>query len=218
PPPMVSFADELELTPGTLADWPYFARWHYRSHRVGSVRFVTVLWRRERPIGICVFTTAPLSLAGRNRFFGRSGRWTRLTVRSLNRQLVTLSRVVLHPTYRGAGIAAAFVRKSCEACPFPWVESLAQMGRVNPFFEKAGFVRVDVPPRRRDGRAGHSAVYGTPDRRAGRKAGKRLVTPETHAKSRYAEPVYYVFDNRRNVATAPHGKQPVIRPGRGAGR
>src|SRR5690606_4437547 len=107
----------------------YFARWHYRSHRVGGVRFVTVLWHGEQAIGICVFTTAPLSLAGRNRYFRRSGRWSRLTIASLNRQLVMLSRVVVHPTWRGAGVATAFVRESCRACPFPWIETLAQMGR-----------------------------------------------------------------------------------------
>jgi ABC-type lipoprotein export system ATPase subunit/GNAT superfamily N-acetyltransferase len=196
PPPAISFAGDLRITRGSKADWPAFARWHYRSHRLGSVRWVTLLWHGAQRIGICVFTTAPLSLAARNRFFGRSGRWSRLTVRSLNRQLVSLSRVVLHPTYRGAGLAAAFVRASCQACPFPWIETLAQMGRVNPFFEKAGFVRVDVPTRRREDRDRHSAIYGTPASRIGRKR-KRPLTAETHAKSNYAQPVYYVFDNRQ---------------------
>lgn len=193
---MLSFHDELEITTGSARDWPYFARWHYRSHEVGGVRFVTLLWHGRRPIGICVFTTAPLSLAARNRYFGRSGRWSRLTLRALNRQLVMLSRVVLHPTYRGAGLAAAFVRASCEACPFDWIETLAEMGRINPFFEKAGFVRVDVPPGSRDDRQGHSAIYGTPVRTKAGRTMKPLVTNETHAKSAYGRPVYYVFDNR----------------------
>lgn len=197
---MLSFANELEITTGTAGDWPYFARWHYRSRHIGGVRFVTVLWHGERPVGICVFTTAALSLAGRNRYFGRrGGRWTRLTIRSLNRQLVTLARVVLHPTYRGAGIAAAFLRRSCEACPFPWIETLAQMGRVNPFFEKAGFVRVDVPARRRGGRAGHSSLYGTPVRTSDGRRVKPLVSRQTHAKSEFSDPVYYIFDNRANA-------------------
>ncbi|MGC1276161.1 MAG: hypothetical protein WBC44_20860, partial [Planctomycetaceae bacterium] len=213
---MLSFLDELEITTGTARDWPYFARWHYRSHRVGGVRFVTVLWHGDRAVGICVFTTAPLSLAGRNRYFGRSGRWSRLTIRSLNRQLVTLARVVLHPTYRGAGLATAFVRRSCRACPFPWIETLAQMGRVNPFFEKAGFVRVEVPARRRGDRAGHSSIYGPPFRRATGRRVKPLVSNETHAKSRYAEPVYYVFDNRGGDSRAIARSSPLSL-GRGAG-
>ncbi|HVJ69234.1 MAG TPA: hypothetical protein VM510_14705 [Caulifigura sp.] len=110
-----------------------------------------------------------------------------------------LSRVVLHPTYRGAGIAADFVRRSCELCPFPWIETLTEMGRVNPFFEKAGFVRVPVDDTRRAGvksRRGHSSIYGG-RRRDGRRI---LVSQETYEKSRHARPVYYIFDNRANVA------------------
>lgn len=155
---------------------------------------MTLLWRGDEPIAICVFTSPALSLSLRNRFFGLTGRWSRTAFRTLNRQLVALSRVVVHPVYRGAGIAARFVRRSCECCGFPWVEALAEMGHVNPFFEKAGFVRVGVTPRREHSRRRHAALYG--GRRRGEK-GARL-TKETSEKSRYARPVYYVFDNRRN--------------------
>jgi hypothetical protein len=111
----------------------------------------------------------------------------------MNRQLVMLSRVVLHPTYRGAGIAAAFIRRSCEQSGFPWIETLAQMGHVSPFFERAGFVRVGTTGGRQLSRLAHSKIIG-----GGRKnGGARLVTEETYRKSRYAQPVYYVFDNRR---------------------
>lgn len=194
--PVLSLARDFVLTTGSRADWPYFARWHYRSHNLGIVRFVTVLWHGEEPIGICVFCSPPLSLRPRNKFFGRTGRWTRLGIQSLNRQLVMLSRVVLHPTFRGAGIAAAFIRKSCEACPWPWIETLTQMGRLSPFFEKAGFVRVGVAGTQRRSRKGHSAIYG------GNRHGNRL-SQETHEKSRYARPIYYVFDNRENVEVSP---------------
>jgi len=142
-----------------------------------------------------VFTTPPLSLAGRNGFFGLSGRWDRLRLQTLNRKLCMLSRVVLHPTYRGAGIGAGFVRRSCELCPWPWIETLTEMGRINPFFEKAGFVRVPTPTgagRARQSRRGHSSIYG-----GRRKNGSRiLVSKETYEKSRYARPVYFIFDNR----------------------
>jgi hypothetical protein len=120
----------------------------------------------------------------------------------MNRQLVMLSRVVLHPTYRGAGIAAAFVRRACGLMPYAWIESLAQMGHISPFFERAGFVRVGSSRPVTRSRRGHSSLYG------GNRRGdaKDLVTPETYAKSRFAEPVYYVFDNRSNV---PAGRAPA---------
>lgn len=116
-------------------------------------------------------------------------------MRALNWQLVMLSRVVIHPTYRGAGIAARFVRRSCELCPYRWIETLTQMGHINPFFEAAGFVRVGSSRPKHHDRISHSVIYG------GRRhhASPGLVTEETHRKSRYAEPVYYVFDNRRHV-------------------
>jgi hypothetical protein len=162
-------------------------------------RFQTLLWHGDEPIGMCVFTTPPLSLAGRNRFFGLSGRWDRLRLRTLNRKICMLSRVVLHPTYRGAGMGADFIRRSCELCPWPWIESLTEMGRINPFFEKAGFVRVPTRATtnaKARSRRGHSSIYG-----GRRKDGRRkLVSRETFEKSRYARPVYFIFDNRANCA------------------
>jgi GNAT superfamily N-acetyltransferase len=102
------------------------------------------LWRRQEPIGICVFASPVAGLRLRNKFFGLSGRANGETLAALTNQLWVLARVVIHPTYRGVGLAAALVKRACELCPVPWIESLAAMGRANPFFEKAGFVRVGV--------------------------------------------------------------------------
>ncbi|WP_145372304.1 GNAT family N-acetyltransferase [Maioricimonas rarisocia] len=124
----------------------------------------------------------------------------------MNRQLVMLSRVVLHPTYRGAGIAAAYIRRSCRLCPFPWIETLTQMGHVHPFFEKAGFVRVGTTEPKGKTRRDHSSIYGGDRDRAS----KPIVTEETFRKSRFARPVYYIFDNRdRPEATDDQSGQDV---------
>lgn len=166
-----------------------------------------MLWDEDDPVGICVFIAPPKTLAQRNRFFGRSGRWDRTTLRTLNRQLVTLSRVVLHPTFRGAGIAHRFVRRCCELCPYPWIETLTQMGHINPFFERAGFLRLGTSTATSRSRESHSMIYRRKQNH-GRKQG--LLTKETYEKSQYANPVYYIFDNRENVrrnraaTAAPH--------------
>ena len=132
------------ITSGTKTDWSYFARWHYRGHTIGLVRQVTLLWHGEEPIGICVFTAPPLSLHWRHVAFGLSGRRSRVAAQTLNAQLWMLARVVLHPTYRGAGLASEFVRRSCQSCPVNWIETLAEMGHIHPFFERAGFRRIGV--------------------------------------------------------------------------
>ncbi len=177
----VSFIHELQLTDGAARDWPYFARWHYRGRRLAFVKRVILLWHREEPVGICVFATPAASLSLRTRFFGLTDPRSPVALAALNERLWLLQRVVLHPTYRGAGIASQFVRRACSLCPIDWIETLTAMGRANPFFERAGFVKVGAIAR-----TGDAGQFGP---RAG-------IAAETARKSRFSDPVYYTFDNR----------------------
>lgn len=122
-----------------------------------------------------------------------TGGWKRTRLQALNQQLVTLSRVVLHPAYCGAGLAAAFVEASCRKCPWPWIEALAEMGHLHPFFEHAGFQRVGTCHSPASSRAQHSALYGAARTARGE---RRLISQTSYEKSRYAHPVYYIRDNR----------------------
>ena len=146
-----------------------------------------LLWHGEEPIGIVVFGTPAASLTLRSRYFGLKNPRTGLGLQSLNAQLWLLQRVVLHPTYRGAGIASDFIRRACELCDVDWIETLSAMGHANPVFERAGFTRVGVV--KRSGSA--NGAYG----------GRAKLSAETRAKSRFSEPVYYVYDNRRRDLT-----------------
>ena len=157
------------------------------------IRHAFLLWHGDEPIGISVFIAPPKTLSKRNRFFGHSGRWNRTTLRTMNRQLVTLSRVVLHPTYRGAGIGHAFIRRCCELCPAPWIETLTQMGHANPVFERAGFQKLGASQVQHRSIQSHSALYS---RKPSHGQKKLLLTTETFEKSRFSSPVYYLFDNR----------------------
>src|SRR5207302_6118247 len=138
------------------------------------VRRVVLLWHGAEPVGVCVFAAPAAALKLRSRYFGLKNPRSGEHLAALNQQLWLLARVVLHPTYRGAGVAAAFVRRACETCPVPWVETLTAMGRVNPFFERAGFVRVGVVEK--SGRGSVSGSYAT----------RRGVASATEAKSRFS--------------------------------
>lgn len=191
----ISFNSELRIEEGTRADWPAFAKWHYRSHSVGFVRRVVLLKHGREPIGICVFAAPAASLALRTQYFGLSGQRTRLALQALNEQLWLLARVVIHPTYRGAGLAADFVRRACESCPTPWIETLSAMGHANPFFERAGFRRVGIV--RKPARpARYGGQFGT----------TRFCSRETIEKSQHSEPLYYVFDNRKLFGLSPNAE------------
>jgi len=134
------------------------------------VKRVFVLWHGDAPIGICIFATPARAVALRSQFFRLQRNQTSLALSALNEQLWVLQRVVLHPTYRGAGLAAAFVRRACELCPVPWIETLSAMGRVNPFFERAGFRKLGVVRKRT--RHDPTDPY------------------------RFSEPAYFIRDNR----------------------
>lgn len=182
-PRPISFADELRMEEGSRADWPYFAKWHYRSHQLAFVRRIVLLKHAAEPIGICVFTAPAASLTLRSHYFGLKNPRSRIALTALNEQLWLLSRVVLHPTYRGAGIAAKFVRDVCESCPVPWIETLSAMGHANPFFERAGFQRIGVIRKSKTKQYGGQYTRGS-------------CSQQTTEKCRHSEPVYYVFDNR----------------------
>lgn len=67
------------------------------------------------------------------------------------------------------------------------------MGQVNPFFERAGFQRVGIIRKNHRSR-GASGAYG----------GRKRLSSESIAKSRFSEPVYYVLDNRLSVTGSHH--------------
>jgi GNAT superfamily N-acetyltransferase len=138
-----------------------------------------MLWHGDEPIGICIFSTPAASLALRTHAFGLKNPRDRVALAALNRQLWLLSRVVLHPTWRGAGIAAAFVRAACSLCPVPWIETLSAMGHANPFFEHAGFRRIGIV--QHTGKPSGSAYS------------QRTAAAHRH---RFSQPVYYLRDNR----------------------
>lgn len=137
-----------------------------------------MLWHEREPVGICVFSAPAASLTLRTKYFGLTNPRSSIALQAMNRQLWLLSRVVIHLSWRGAGVAAKFVKKCCELCPVPWIETLTAMGRVNPFFERAGFTKVGLI------------------RRSGTPAKRNRLSAASHAKSRFSEPVYYIRNNR----------------------
>ena len=189
----ISFHDDLEITEGAASDWPYFARWHYRGHGLGPVRRVNLLWHGAEPIGICVFGCGPLSSSVRNRLFGLRGKMTRQWGKWINRTFTSVARLVLDPRYRGAGIAAAFLRRACRLAPWPWIELVSEMADLVGFCESAGFRRVGRCLDKSRTSASSAKCYG--------KSGwtdKGLRAYDRRA--RFSRPVYYIFDNRRGSA------------------
>lgn len=154
---------------GTLADYRALSEFHYLSHQpVTATRVIVVEQRGPTVIsrfhgspdsasivGVLVESYPALSCASRDKaLHGRYRDWSNRTMaaRLLNREMRCISRVVVHPQYRGLGLAVAMVRHALQTAETRYTEALAAMGAVHPFFRLAGMREYRRWPLQRDQR------------------------------------------------------------------
>jgi len=107
-----------------------------------------------RIVAVLIESLPALSCALRN--VALPGRYTgfdrRSAARLLNDEVRCISRVVVHPQFRGLGLAVRLVRHALDTAATPYTEALAAMGRVHPFFRLAGMTEYHRPPHAKDQR------------------------------------------------------------------
>jgi len=163
----------LEIVPGTRADYESLSHYHYRESHLGpcaaifALRFdkLTVPSKVEGKgkfrtatkletvsaghltVGVIVYSMPTAGAQMRNvatgGVFAGLDKGTRLKL--INKNIRTISRVIIEPRFRSLGLAVRLVRETMPIMNVLFVEALAVMGRANPFFEKAGMTRYDAP-------------------------------------------------------------------------
>jgi len=133
---------------GTIADYDALGCFHYLAGRPAAHKRVVVIpapradVRQGGPALAAVAVVSPPVLQVRARNIVFDGRHCssprRRAVARLNREVETISRVVVHPIYRGEGLSIRLVRHVLRTRATPIVEALAIMGRYHPFFARAG--------------------------------------------------------------------------------
>ena len=105
-----------------------------------------------RLVGVIVVSRPALSLGARDRATGgryrTAGMGRMATANLVNRELRVISRVVIAPNWRGLGLAGRLVAETLPQVGTPYVEALAAMGRMHPFFERGGMTAYPQPPSR----------------------------------------------------------------------
>jgi len=93
-------------------------------------------------VGVLVFSVPPISIYGRKQYFGKCFNRSKEEMQELNANFTLISRVVIHPKYRSMNLGVMLVRESLKQSPKRYVETIAVMAKYNPFFERAGMLKV----------------------------------------------------------------------------
>lgn len=133
---------------GRLSDYDPLSRFHYLTgppalhKRVYVVRTSAGTAETGGPRSAGVLIVSPPLLRVRGRNVATGGRYggpdRRAAAALLNAEVEAISRVIVHPVYRGCGLAGRLIRHALMHAETPMVEALAAMGAVHPLFEKAG--------------------------------------------------------------------------------
>ncbi len=153
----------IERGSGTLDDYQRLAQFHYRG---GPPATCVGTWmarclpthRRDacatenQLIGVLVVSMPVLN--GSWRTLAWPGRYDtpdkRENAQRLNAEVRCISRVVVHPRWRGMGVAKALVAAYLREPLTRRTEAVAAMGAASPFFKAAGMREHALPPRARD--------------------------------------------------------------------
>lgn len=180
----------LSLVVGSMRDYHALAAHHYRADRPATVTRVLALrhpaqsaaarFQNQPPgaqtVGVLVESMPTLNSTMReNALNNRYAAWpVHARAQLIKNELRCITRVIIHPQWRGLGLAVRLVRAALQSAQTPLTEAHAAMGQVHPFFEKAGMQPYPRPPLPRDARlisALHAAGFSRHD----------LACLETHA-------------------------------------
>jgi len=150
-PKKCSIYENVCIEKGNIEDYSKLSRFHYRTkdkNKPENLRMKDCykLLFNDDLIGVIVYSSSYLNLKPRNIVFGERYVYTPgdlLKARLINEEVARISRVVVHPKFRGIGLGAYLVRETMPKVEAKVIEVLAVMAKYNRFLEKAGMIRVD---------------------------------------------------------------------------
>lgn len=153
---------ELPIVTGSRADYLALKPHHYRPGNPATMTRVLAirdtrpsaadrfLSRRPTAMPVAVLVESLPTLSCRLRDEALDGRYGHLRPKPrsalLMQELRCISRVIVDPRYRGLGLAVGLVRHALKTATTRYTEAIAVMGRVSPFFHRAGMTEYERPP------------------------------------------------------------------------
>src|SRR5262249_34908330 len=140
----------LILSRGHCEDYVALCRFHYRPrpatiaqlwtirHETTPAAYLDTVTGHSVVISLAILSYPVLASTARDAALNLGGLSARRKVNFINDHLTTISRVIVHPTFRGLGLGTTLVRCLLYHSPTRFTEAFAQMGRAHPLFVRAG--------------------------------------------------------------------------------
>ena len=146
-----SICNDVRIEKGSIEDYEKLKRFHYRSKNEKESASLRVkdcyrLLHSDSLIGVIVYSHSYLNLKPRNMVFGDRYVFTPGDLhkaRLINEEIARISRVIIHPKFRGIGLGEFLVKETLSKVDAKVIEVLAVMAKYSPFLERAGMLRVD---------------------------------------------------------------------------
>jgi ABC-type lipoprotein export system ATPase subunit/GNAT superfamily N-acetyltransferase len=130
-----SLTKQTHIQQGTFTDYKTLSQFHYRTGKCPPPRKIFTLKHKTQTIGAIVYSYPTPFCFGRSKVY-------KGTIQQLLKDVSLISRVVIHPKYRGIGLGEKLVSETLAAAGTPHIETVAVMAKYNPFFEKAGMQKI----------------------------------------------------------------------------
>ena len=138
-----SLFNQIKIEEGSIQDYYKLEKFHYRNGKFAGHYKTFRMLHNDELIGVICYSYPPLALKGRNTYTDRYKNSTSEIAKLINKELKIVSRVVIHPKYRGVGLATKLLKETMPLTNQKYIELLAVMSKFNPFAEKSGMVKVE---------------------------------------------------------------------------
>lgn len=142
-----SVTEGMVIEEGEFRDLREMEFWHYKGTFRGWASKVYRAKIGRRMAGVILYSLPMYALRARfialphlKEMYRRS---KKEYLEYINRNVRRLARIIVHPKYRGIGVAVRLVKETMPLLGVPYVECLAVMPRYNPFLKHAGMVEVE---------------------------------------------------------------------------
>jgi GNAT superfamily N-acetyltransferase len=138
---------KFQVVAGSAVDYDQLSPFHYAAARpatfasIRSVRYKDPVFG-ERLAGVGVLSYPVPSCDLRDQYFGTTSLTRSQKLAFANRNLRTISRIIVHPQFRSLSLSTVLIHALCDDCDTPYIEALAAMGRAHPLFNRAGFTAM----------------------------------------------------------------------------